>query len=277
MGACVLGGAAMAERAEFHSRLQWDIKKKWFGGFSGLEISADGTRFTVMTDRAVLAHGEITRRRGKLSALSVKTWDNLRNKADKRLRHKDADGEGLAKGADGRLFASFEGNHRVAHIQGRRQHRILAQHAFAKLPVNGGIEALAIDKTGMLFAIPETKKQNPPRVYRLINGRWDPTMRYPMKGPFLPVGADFGPDGRLYILERQFSGLAFRSRVRSFIAGDILQDERTHFTSSYGEFDNLEGLSVWRDKAGHIRLTMISDDNFQFFQRTEMVEYRLPK
>ena len=39
-------------------------------------------------------------------------------------------------------------------------------------------------------------------------------------------------------------------------------------------YDNLEGISVWRDDMG-IRITLISDDNFGFLQRTELVEFRL--
>ena len=38
--------------------------------------------------------------------------------------------------------------------------------------------------------------------------------------------------------------------------------------------DNLEGISVWQDEQG-LRMTLISDDNFRAFQRTEIVEYRL--
>ena len=41
--------------------------------------------------------------------------------------------------------------------------------------------------------------------------------------------------------------------------------------------DNLEGLAVWRDDSGAIRLTMISDDNFNLLQRTELVEYAVPE
>jgi len=40
------------------------------------------------------------------------------------------------------------------------------------------------------------------------------------------------------------------------------------------QYDNLEGIAVWQDAQG-IRLTMISDDNFLFVQRTEVVEYRV--
>ena len=40
-------------------------------------------------------------------------------------------------------------------------------------------------------------------------------------------------------------------------------------------FDNLEGLSVWIENTGELRLTLISDDNYQRFQKTQIVEFRL--
>ena len=46
-------------------------------------------------------------------------------------------------------------------------------------------------------------------------------------------------------------------------------------SSAAGEHDNLEGIAVWRDRNGDIRITMISDDNYRAFQRTEFVEYRV--
>jgi hypothetical protein len=91
------------------------------------------------------------------------------------------------------------------------------------------------------------------------------------------VGADFVPDGGFYLLERQLASVfGFSSRVRRFrITGDTLTDEETLFETEAGRFDNLEGLAVWRGPDGDIRLTMISDDNFNFFQITEFVEYRI--
>jgi hypothetical protein len=96
----------------------------------------------------------------------------------------------------------------------------------------------------------------------------------------MPTGADFGPDGRLYLLERGFAGFGFSSRVRAFTlnaTGTRILSEQTLFTSPVGKHDNLEGLSVWTDSQERIRLTMVSDDNFRFFQRTELVEYVLTK
>ena len=40
--------------------------------------------------------------------------------------------------------------------------------------------------------------------------------------------------------------------------------------------DSLEGLSVWRDANGRLTATMIADNNFSFFLRNQIVEYRLP-
>ena len=85
---------------------------------------------------------------------------------------------------------------------------------------------------------------------------------------------DIGPDGRLYLLERAFDGFGFRTRVRSFaMTGGDLGPGRVLVQSTLREFDNLEGLGVWRDGSGAIRLTMISDDNFRRFQSTQFVEF----
>jgi hypothetical protein len=58
--------------------------------------------------------------------------------------------------------------------------------------------------------------------------------------------------------------------AKSFDKGEILLE------TPVGLYDNLEGVSIWRDDAGHLTATMVSDDNFAFFLRSEIVEYRLP-
>ena len=56
--------------------------------------------------------------------------------------------------------------------------------------------------------------------------------------------------------------------------GDSVGPPEHILTTSLLQFDNLEGIAVWADGQG-IRITMISDDNFLFVQRTELVEYRV--
>lgn len=94
----------------------------------------------------------------------------------------------------------------------------------------------------------------------------------------MPVAADFGPDGRLYLLERDFRGIGgFASRLRRFdLTERGFDGETTLFQTPFSLHDNLEGLSIWRDAQGGLRATMISDDNFLFVQQTQIVEHRLP-
>ncbi|MGY9010901.1 MAG: hypothetical protein ACKVLN_01575 [Rhodobacterales bacterium] len=84
-----------------------------------------------------------------------------------------------------------------------------------------------------------------------------------------PVGADFGPDGFLNVLELGFSGSAIKSRVRRFdvtFAG--LLTPKLDFASKSGQFDNLEAVWVWADPKGRFRLPMILYDNFNPLQQT---------
>jgi len=58
------------------------------------------------------------------------------------------------------------------------------------------------------------------------------------------------------------------------LSDGAVRDE-TLLVSRLGEFDNLEGMSLWRDADGDIRVTLVSDDNFLPVQRTEIVEFVL--
>ncbi len=91
------------------------------------------------------------------------------------------------------------------------------------------------------------------------------------------AGADFGPDGRLYVLERDFSWMGgFASRIRRFTLGpDGFDAGETLLETGMGSTDNFEGISVWRDADGGTRITLIADDNFFALQSTAIAEYRL--
>ncbi|MFV0299754.1 MAG: esterase-like activity of phytase family protein, partial [Paracoccus sp. (in: a-proteobacteria)] len=139
-------------------------------------------------------------------------------------------------------------------------------------------EALAIAPDGTLLTLPERsgKLTRPFPVWRWRDGTWDQPFSVPRNGDWLAVGADIGPDGRFYLLERDFKGLlGFRSRVRRFDLSETeLTNERTLLESFPLQYDNLEGISVW-DDGSEIRMTLISDDNCGFLQRTELVEFRV--
>ncbi|WP_386679484.1 esterase-like activity of phytase family protein [Loktanella sp. R86503] len=270
-------GQTMASGVTQVGRFIWLNDDPAFGGMSGIEISADGSRFTALSDRSTLWQGTVTRKGGVITAMTPDLVTPLHISDGSKTTHHNGDSEGLALGADGTVYVSFEGLARVAaypDVTGSAV-RIPRMAAFDAMQSNASLEALAISADGALYTLPERSGSalQPFPVYRYQDDRWTTAFEISRTGPFLPVGADIGPDGLFYLLERDFTGIGFRSRIRRFdMAGggaETLLETRT------GVHDNLEGISVWRDSAGAIRMTLIADDNFKFFQTTEVVEYRV--
>ena len=216
---------------------------------------------------------------GRLDAVHLTGIGDLHDISGATLGGLDFDAEGLAVDARGRAFVSFEAFHRVRRyddIDGPAAD-VPSHRDFRRLQHNSGLEALAIDAGGTLYAIPERSGawERPFPVYRLRDGAWDRTLSIRRDGTFLVVDADFGPDGKLYVLERDFGWVkGFATRVRRFTLGpDGFADEVTLLETPFGALDNMEGISTWRDEDGRIRVVLISDDNFFPLQRTMLVEY----
>jgi hypothetical protein len=115
----------------------------------------------------------------------------------------------------------------------------------------------------------------------LIGGRNPIRFRIHRTGDYDLTDAKFGPDGRLYVLERLFSLTAgIRARIRRFdvdhLAEGVVLDGETIFEANLAEqIDNMEGLSIWQDDTGGTRVSLISDNNRLILQRTLYLEFRL--
>lgn len=257
----------------------WTDDRPQFGGFSGLELSDDGKTFSELGDRSgYFVTASLTRIDGLITAVSAPKTGRIRKPLKMGIPGWP-DSEGLAIAADGTIYMSTEAPyHRLFRAEGGEELRAvpLPQNPdFASLQSNSSLEALAIGPDGALYTIPERsgRMTRPFPVYRLQGDTWDIPFHIPRRGNFLVVGADIGPDQRFYVLERHFTGIGFQSRVRRFEMDGT--GEETLIETSNGTHDNLEGISVWRDAEDHLRVTMISDDNFRFFQQTQIVEYQI--
>lgn len=280
LGLSFSGSAQTEGKAKLLSSYRWKEPIEGFGGLSALELARDGAAFYAISDRTLLLQGRLVRdKSGRISGVDLRYNQLLQTPKGGVLKGWKRDSEGLALVEGGPLYVSFEAIAKIwVYPDPLGQPQALPLHPdFKTMHGNAGLEALAVSDQGDLFAVPEV----PPKgyttlpVYRLRGTRWDIPHQIAVVGKFDPVAADFGPDGLFYLLERNFGGIGFRSRLRRFDfeafdpAGEVL------FSSMLGQHDNLEGLSVWRDPQGQIRMTMVSDDNFKFFQRSEIVEYVL--
>ncbi len=255
---------------------EWTIDDPNFGGFSGLEVSEDGSSFIALSDRGNLITGIFQRQGEIISSIEAGPIHRLRREFGIPLDREFSDSEGLAVAPDGTLSISFEWKHGLRFLEAPdgQVSDLITTEAFDNFQDNASLEVLAIGPDSALYTMPERsgRASQPFPVYRLLDGTWDQPFTIPRRGAFLPAGADIGPDNRLYILERDFVGVGFRTRVRRFdLEGN---GEELVLETGLRVHDNLEGISIWEDDAG-LRMTMISDDNFRKFQRTEIVEYRL--
>jgi hypothetical protein len=252
-----------------------------FGGFSGLEVGPDGARFFALTDRGSIASGRLERNsEGRITGIAETSLVRLLDPEGAPVSGGGADPEGLAIDDTGRLYVSFEARHRVwAFAAPDAPAEVIPQHPdFRRFQPNSGMEALAVDAAGRLYTLPERSgsEDRPFPVYR-FDGAWSEPFSIPRDGTWLPVGADFGPDGRLYLLERDFRGLfGFYARISRFDVGEAGTGPREVLWETQAVFqNNFEGIAAWRDPAGTTRLTLISDDNFTGVLTTEFADFRV--
>ncbi|MEL6236190.1 MAG: esterase-like activity of phytase family protein [Pseudomonadota bacterium] len=272
--------AADNARLEELSRLTLSHPDPRFGGLSGLVITADGTKITMVSDRGPMIAASLLREGDRITGIDGVRFFLMRTEKGNPITGYRGNAEGLAWNGRGGHLVSFEGWHRIRDHPSPEARGLLGYDCpgFPALQMNSGLEALARGPDGTVYAIPERSGAwaRPFPVWRIRNGTCDTKLQIPRRGSFLVTGADIGPDGRLYLLERHFALLGFATRIRAFtLSGDRLTGEETLLETGLGALGNMEGIASWRDATGAIRLLILADDNFSVFQTSLMVEYRL--
>ncbi len=270
-------GTPASDAAVFLSKYTWSIDTDWFGGWSSLELSDDGQTALILQDKGYMLNARILREDDKIIGVEADAPKRLRSVKGGRLSMPAADAEGLAL-VDGGFCVSFECYPRLACYGSINGNATLLPRppGHKKLHANRAYEALAVAPDGSLWTLAETTVRDTADVLRWNGASWDIIATLDAFDGFKPVGADFGPDGQFYLLERRFGLLGFKSRLRRWTANALDVPGEVLFTSARFEHGNLEGISIWRDAQQRLIATMVSDNNFFLIQRTEIVEYALP-
>ena len=109
------------------------------------------------------------------------------------------------------------------------------------------------------------------------------------KGPLSYVSGDgtnptdcaFLPNGDLLVLERGVVLISFSCHASCAIkAADVKAGAQMTgevlFEGVGGDLDNMEGVAVHTTPAGETRITLISDNNFNDWERNLLLEFSLP-
>jgi hypothetical protein len=261
-----------------------------WGGFSDLELAADGAELRAVSDmgfylRLPLAHDATGRmlppKQGDLARLIGADGQKLNGK-------RGADAEAMARIGDGALVIAFEQRHRfVRHPPGRspteaRPEILPPPDGLSRLPANGGIEAMVALSQNRLLAFAEDPLDgDPDGIAWLRDGAGWHQLKVARSLLFRPTAAALLPNGDVLLLERRFTligGVAARlSRVSAgaIRPGGLVTPHPLAELASPLTVDNFEGVAVARTAGGETIVYLISDDNTNALQRTLLLQFKL--
>jgi hypothetical protein len=282
-------------KLEFRGGLELAADNAAFGGWSALRLDAGGTHLLAVSDAGVWMTARLDDKDGRLAGLSDVTLAAMRGSAGETLsRIGRGDVESLA--VDG--AACFVGIERVHEIRrfdcagapfAARGIPQPVPAALKKMPKNSGLEALVAVPRGLhggppagsLIGITETgPNEGEDALGFIIQGSKFGQFRVRLSDQFSVTDAAIvGSD--LLILERHYSlwrGVWMRVRrvpLQAIQPEAVVEGETLIVAGRAQQIDNMEGLAVHTNAAGETILTMISDDNFSFLQRTVILQFAL--
>lgn len=259
-----------------------------FGGLSGLSVTANG-RLAAVTDRGQWLTARIVRNdAGRLVDLADGEMGPLRDAQGRPVTGGWRDAESLERLPNGDWLVSFEGEHRVwrypeetGGLKGRPV-PFPAPEAIARAPANGGVEALAPLPDGRILMLAQgLKREGGARAGWLVGDGAVEPLGYRTAPNFLPTDAAVLPNGDVLVLTRHFTVLG-GARVRlERVPAAAIDAETTLQGTLLARFqrpltvDNFEGVATVRGEDGATLVYILSDDNFNFFQRTLLLLFRL--
>jgi hypothetical protein len=276
---------------EFRGGIELTSPHKEFGGISAIRIAADGERFLAVSDKGRWLRGRLVYRGEHLSGIADAEMAPVLGPDGRAITARGwYDTESITEDG-GAVYLGLERVNRILRFDYAR-HGLLARGQpvavppdLGKLPNNAGLECLtAIPKpapnAGTLIAISERALDDAGNIKAfLIGGPTPGTFTVARSDNYDITDCAAGPGGDLYVLERRFSwaaGVAMRVRyipLAAVVPGAVL-DGKVLITADMGyQIDNMEGLAVHRTKGGETVLTMVSDDNFSFIQRTILLQF----
>lgn len=258
-----------------------------FGGISGLRAGRDGWLLGI-TDAGAWISLRTVERGDRLLGATGGTLAPLRDEQGNPPRAKvNADAEGLTFDPDtGDALVSLEQDHRIIVYRGIDPARPASFGSAAvrtirppealRWPANGGGEGLAVLASGetLMFAEEGQDAAGASPVLDLAPAGTR-VLRYAPPEGFRPTDAIEVSPGQVLVLNRRFSPAEGVSATLTLVTlGETIASREIARLGAGLSVDNMEGMALVR-RDGRTFVYLVSDDNFNAFQRTLLLKFEL--
>jgi hypothetical protein len=279
---------------EFIGGLELSAQDRRFGQFSGLRFLSPGGAFIGVADHGYWFRGRIERDGDhvpvRVSDFSLQPMVDASGDVVDAKEDKDAEGLDVH---DGIATVAFERDARIVEyaIGPDGMAGPLREIDFLvpryELRYNQGFETVARAPDGghldgARIVVAERSIDTEGNIFAaIVEGPQRGIFKVRRSDDFDVTDGAFLPDGDLLLLERRFSvaqGVAMRLRrieAASLVPGAVVDGTVLMQADLAYRIDNMEALDIWQREDGAAIVSLVSDDNQSFLQRTIYLEFRL--
>ncbi|GGF44876.1 hypothetical protein GCM10011321_39290 [Youhaiella tibetensis] len=295
-------GAAVGERVDgliWRGGLNLVSSTDGFGGLSSLGFIGDDGRLAMVSDRGNFVTGQLLYddmvRPLSLVGVRIDPIQNTKGADLPRAFARDAEALDVVQrnGVPVAVRVGFENLTRVADfaltdaIPGGPAKNVEIPVWMGEIRSNKSIESLCIAPpaspvAGSTLVIIEGIERYGRNHAATLLGRADRGDLELTAAPAVnPTDCAFLPNGDLLVLERGTALLSFVMQLRLIPAAEVkpgaLMEGRILLRASGGDIDNMEGVAVHKAPDGEVRITLLSDNNFNDWERNLLLEFALPE
>lgn len=269
-----------------------------FGGLSGLTSTGSNQQVSFVTDRGSFVAGQLAYdESGRLFGLIGVTVEPMQNsQGDPLPRQYAKDAEGIdtiyRNGVPVAVRVVFEHLTRVADfdliegVPGGAAREVSIPQWLTDLRTNASLESVCVAPpaspiAGSTLLLTEDHDDGAGHHSGWLLGQADKGPISYQKDPVVyPTACAFLPNGDLLVLERGVSMLSFAMTLRRVAAADVrpgaVMAGELLLAANGSEIDNMEALAVHTAPDGEVRILIGSDNNFNDWQRSLLLEFALP-
>lgn len=269
-----------------------------FGGLSGLTSTGSNQQVSFVTDRGSFVAGQLAYdESGRLFGLIGVTVEPMQNsQGDPLPRQYAKDAEGIdtiyRNGVPVAVRVVFEHLTRVADfdliegVPGGPAREVSIPQWLTDLRTNASLESVCVAPpaspiAGSTLLLTEDHDDGAGHHSGWLLGQADKGPISYQKDPVVyPTACAFLPNGDLLVLERGVSMLSFAMTLRRVAAADVrpgaVMEGELLLAANGSEIDNMEALAVHTAPDGEVRILIGSDNNFNDWQRSLLLEFALP-